>query len=217
MQQTNTETGDFGAALNALKNGYFLKRRGWDEEFIFLVRPSFVSAEKIQDDRIKGVMGLTNLAGLKDSGNIRLMNSKTGEVVNGWTPTQDDMLAIDWSAYEMPDVVSDFARRCLRNMIKTKQGPDEFIDTILRLMEKCNVKATKSEDGGSITLDDVFPGYRIVADEDPHKPYCVYAPGEDAPMLMGNGDIVGELNGLHNMMVNAKLSDREFRLNSTRS
>jgi hypothetical protein len=102
---------DFSGALYALKNGYSIARRGWNGKgmSISLTKGSFdgpnlgfYGSEQPKTDHPYTIDGIS--LGLFEPGdadtvtrlpNIQ-MHTATNAIVNGWAPSQNDMLAEDW-------------------------------------------------------------------------------------------------------------------------
>lgn len=100
---------DFGKAIQALKDGHTVARRGWNGKgmFLFLNKGS---AESIPEKFVQGdvteprsfIEGInSDLFELGGEGTItRLpnlnMHSATGSTVTGWLASQTDILAEDW-------------------------------------------------------------------------------------------------------------------------
>ena len=92
---------NYGQALEALKEGKRVSRKGWNGKGMFIFqRP----ADKLDKDFIPKVKSLpeTVKTFLVDQGRdieflaYLCMWSATGEVVNGWLASQTDMLSNDW-------------------------------------------------------------------------------------------------------------------------
>ena len=97
---------NFGQAIEAVKEGKLIARKGWNgkEIFVFL-RPADVLSRKFL---IENIRSLPNLAkeyykkqGLAPEGLVTFtsylcMKSADDTIVNGWLASQVDMLAEDW-------------------------------------------------------------------------------------------------------------------------
>lgn len=91
----------YGAALEALKKGERVSRKGWNGKGMFIFqRPGdtlpaeIIEKVKSLPDSVKGF-----LAQKKQSVDFLpylCMYIATGQVVNGWLPSQTDMLSEDW-------------------------------------------------------------------------------------------------------------------------
>lgn len=112
MEQLLSGSGTFGDALQALKAGHRVGRRGWNGKGMFIyLNPGSFDRETLgfaegthpaQDhpSTIDGIsLGMFDAA---DGGTVtRLpninMRSATGATVTGWLASQSDMLASDWT------------------------------------------------------------------------------------------------------------------------
>jgi hypothetical protein len=83
---------NFGGALDVLKKGGKVARKGWNGKgmYIFLGAPILQGApEKFADD----VCGMRNAAKVRPS---IIMKDAEDKLVVGWLASQTDMLAEDW-------------------------------------------------------------------------------------------------------------------------
>jgi hypothetical protein len=113
------ETGTFGQALESLKSGHLVTRKGWNGKGMFIfMRPadelhvSFVAKEiKSLPQRVKDyyyqdcVEENGNPIDLKKDDVVKFtayicMKAADGTIVNGWLASQSDMLANDWMIFE---------------------------------------------------------------------------------------------------------------------
>ena len=92
---------NYGQALEALKEGKRVSRKGWNGKGMFIFqRP----ADKLDKDFIPKVKSLPETVKtflIEQGRDIEFlaylcMWSATGEVVNGWLASQTDMLSNDW-------------------------------------------------------------------------------------------------------------------------
>jgi hypothetical protein len=88
----------FSAALQALKNGACVKRQGWSsDKCVELVKGNY--AVNISTTNKLNYID-ENLFGLGDYGTVvrapHFRLEKQGVNTEGWTPTQEDLLAEDW-------------------------------------------------------------------------------------------------------------------------
>lgn len=89
---------NFGAALHGLKDGAKQAREGWDGEFVYLVKGTTIPSSRLRGEALDhvGYQG-------KDGDPLVTINSHIdmkaadGSIVVGWTPSQTDMLAEDWT------------------------------------------------------------------------------------------------------------------------
>ena len=96
--------GSFSAALTALKAGEFVRRIQWKNEFLVLMGPNTVPADQIADEKLRAIMAEAEAPGVYDFGNIRKFNMTAQTVENGWTPTWEDIFAVDWITYSLDDI-----------------------------------------------------------------------------------------------------------------
>jgi len=215
-----SETVAFGAALDALKEGEFVKRQHWYGEFLFAVGPTDVAKKEITDDRLKFVMGIMGQDVLADTGNIRLMRQSSGEVINGWVPSQEDMLSSDWKKVRQEDLIDYLAISKLSDLIIDEEGnpipgfdPEAdggVIDTIAEVFDACGVEYGRAEDEQAVlVMRGPFDGLFVVNggpdDQDEaedenakkHALYRVLSPStkesEGQFILDGGGHIMSEL------------------------
>lgn len=106
----------FGQALNLAKQGKLVQRKGWNEKGMFIfIRPSDeihidVVIDKIQSLPVS-VKNYFKQDVLRDNGeriypadendkvkftSYLCLKSAEGSIVNGWLPSQTDILANDW-------------------------------------------------------------------------------------------------------------------------
>lgn len=104
-----TNTRDFGSAIVAMKNGYAVKREGWNGKnmCIYLNKGNFDAIGRTPGSEYRSHMnGIPiNLFETGDVGTVTRMpniNMKTadGSTVTGWLASQTDMLAEDWTITE---------------------------------------------------------------------------------------------------------------------
>jgi len=99
----------FGLAIEAMKKGFMVARKGWNGKgmFIYLVSSKLVKHEDFKAEAVKAI----KLA-YKGEGNVdnapsdRIVNAhidmKTadGHITVGWNPSQPGMMAEDWEIVE---------------------------------------------------------------------------------------------------------------------
>ena len=103
--------GTFGQAIQSLKQGKLVTRKGWNGKGMFLfIRPSdklpthtIVNIVKSLPSKFKEWVA-TNY-GDKDTDNMQFasyicMKAADNTIVNGWLASQTDMLADDWMIFE---------------------------------------------------------------------------------------------------------------------
>lgn len=94
----------FDFALLALKSGKMVQREGWNGKGICVfMRPSdeldidFIPKVKSLPESVKDSLLKQNTPGSKVKFNAYLcIKSVDGGIVNGWAPSQTDLLATDW-------------------------------------------------------------------------------------------------------------------------
>ncbi len=113
------ETGTFGQALESLKRGHLVTRKGWNGKGMFIfMRPAdelhigFVAKEikslpqKVKDYYYQDCVDENgNPIELEKDDMVKFtayicMKAADGSIVNGWLASQTDMLANDWMIFE---------------------------------------------------------------------------------------------------------------------
>lgn len=86
---------NFGQAIEALKQGKKVARRGWNDKgmYLWLLPPAEVRKEWVKDPMLLDAFGERDV--LPCLGAIRMF-TETKEVLTGWLASQTDMLAEDW-------------------------------------------------------------------------------------------------------------------------
>lgn len=94
----------FGLAIEALKKGFKVARKGWNGKnmWLYLSAGSKVFYTDLKEETKKG---LRNNRCIDDNGYVKInshidMSAADGSVVIGWTASQLDMLAEDWYIVE---------------------------------------------------------------------------------------------------------------------
>ena len=97
--------GTFGQAIGSLRNGFLVRREGWNGKGMFLfMRPWCVLDDKTIINDVKSlpynfkewVKAHPNDARQRVFTEYICMKTADGTVVNGWLPSQTDMLTGDW-------------------------------------------------------------------------------------------------------------------------
>ena len=90
---------NFGEAIEALKKGKRVTRKGWNGKnmFLWLLPASMVKAEWCKDEYLKG-LAEANGGEVECLGAIR-MKTADNKVLTGWLASQTDMLSEDWELY----------------------------------------------------------------------------------------------------------------------
>jgi len=89
----------FGMAIEAMKQGMKVARRGWNGKgmYLWLLPATDVKKEWCHDPRLVEAMGDRDT--LPCLGSIRMFTA-TKEVLTGWLASQTDMLSEDWCIVE---------------------------------------------------------------------------------------------------------------------
>lgn len=90
------EEGSFGQAIESLKFGKFVARKGWNGKGMFLwLKPfSMVKAEWCHDPKLKDIIE-KNGGQMKAVGTI-CMKTADDKILTGWMASQTDVLSNDW-------------------------------------------------------------------------------------------------------------------------
>ena len=90
------EEGSFGQAIESLKSGKYVTRKGWEGKGMFLwLKPfSMVKAEWCHDLKLKAI--IENNGGQMEAVGTVCMKTDDGKILTGWLPSQVDMLSNDW-------------------------------------------------------------------------------------------------------------------------
>lgn len=86
----------FGHALEALKSGFRVTRKGWNgkDMYLWLMPANIVPIEWIKEDGLKDIAE-KNGGAVQCLASIR-MKTADGSVLTGWLASQTDMLSNDW-------------------------------------------------------------------------------------------------------------------------
>lgn len=92
----NRDSMDFGDAINALKRGCKVRRKGWNGKgmFLWLKYPATVKAEWCKDPMLKA-LAEKNGGEILALGTICMFTAQ-GQILSGWLASQTDILACDW-------------------------------------------------------------------------------------------------------------------------
>lgn len=97
MEQTENLT--FGQAIEALKRGKFVSRKGWNGKgmYLWLLPEAKVPAEWCKEPHLKQ-LAENNPDGSKTMHCLPSIRMKTadGKVLTGWLASQTDMMSEDW-------------------------------------------------------------------------------------------------------------------------
>jgi hypothetical protein len=91
---------NFGQALEALKEGKKVARKGWNGKkmFIYLVHQTLVDKEFLRNEASN--MPICDNTGVAKFNSHIDMKTADGSVCIGWLASQTDMLAEDWEVVE---------------------------------------------------------------------------------------------------------------------
>ena len=94
----------FGMAIEALKNGYKVTRRGWNGKgmFLWLKPATTVKAEYCKDEMLKELVEANGGEMLALGTICMYTHDSTGRkaILTGWLASQTDMLSDDWQIVE---------------------------------------------------------------------------------------------------------------------
>ena len=105
------ETGTFGQALESLKRGHLVTRKGWNDKGMFIfMRPEDSLPTNMIVNQVKSLpesfkRWVSDNYEDSETDKIKFtaylcMKAADGTVVNGWLASQTDMLANDWMIFE---------------------------------------------------------------------------------------------------------------------
>lgn len=91
-----TEGTTFGLAIEALKRGHIVTRRGWNGKgmFLWLKPAATIKSEWCKDPLLKEIVD-ANGGEIQALGTI-CMKTADGKVLTGWLASQTDLLSEDW-------------------------------------------------------------------------------------------------------------------------
>lgn len=86
----------FGAAIDALKQGKFVARKGWNGKgmYLWLMPATSVKAEWCKEPHLKA-LAEQNGGAIDALGSIRMLTADK-KILTGWLASQTDMLSEDW-------------------------------------------------------------------------------------------------------------------------
>lgn len=87
---------NFGQAIEALKKGHKVARKGWNGRgmFLWLKPAATIKAEWCKDPRLK-CLAEQNGGEIEALGTICMLTAQN-EILTGWLASQSDMLSDDW-------------------------------------------------------------------------------------------------------------------------
>lgn len=96
----NQEGLTFGAAIEAMKSGKRVARKGWNGKgmYLWLMPTATVKAEWCKEPHLKS-LAEANGGEIEALGTIR-MKTADNKILTGWLASQSDMLAEDWLTVE---------------------------------------------------------------------------------------------------------------------
>ena len=99
---------NFGEAIEAMKNGKFATRKGWNGKNMYLwyMPPATIKAEWCKEPHLKAIAD-ANGGEVECLSSIR-MKTADNKVLTGWLASQTDMMSEDWAIYDsISDMKSD--------------------------------------------------------------------------------------------------------------
>lgn len=92
---------DFGKAIEALKEGKKVARKGWNGKgmYLWLLPAAKVKAEWCKEPHLKA-LAEENGGEVEALGSIRMLTADK-KVLTGWLASQTDMLSEDWEIVEI--------------------------------------------------------------------------------------------------------------------
>lgn len=90
---------NFGEAIQAMKDGKLITRKGWNGKNMYLwyMPPATIKAEWCKEPHLKA-LAEENGGQIECMGSVR-MKTADNKVVTGWVASQADMFAEDWEIY----------------------------------------------------------------------------------------------------------------------
>ena len=88
--------GSFGEAIESLKNGFKVSRKGWNGKgmFLWLKEGTMVKAEWCHDDELKKIA--KNNGGEIEALPTICLKTADNKILSGWLASQTDILSNDW-------------------------------------------------------------------------------------------------------------------------
>jgi len=92
---------NFGQAIEALKQGKKVARKGWNGKgmFLFLLPAGTIPKSAIHDPMLKKVLENNGKPHFEALGSIR-MKTADDKILTGWLASQTDMLSEDWEVLD---------------------------------------------------------------------------------------------------------------------
>lgn len=116
---------NFGEAIEALKEGKFVTRKGWNGKGMYLwyMPPAMIKDEWCKEPHLKA-LAEANGGEVECLGSIR-MKTADNKVLTGWLASQTDMMSEDWVIFEN---VSDMWNYRHVRYFRANVGPINFED-----------------------------------------------------------------------------------------
>jgi hypothetical protein len=102
----STPSTSFSAALAALKEGKFVRRAAWGDEFLCVVGAHEVATDCVADEALSAVLSAAEASHIVDIGNFRKFDLDAKTVVNGWIPSAYELLSEDWGLYDSEEIAT---------------------------------------------------------------------------------------------------------------
>lgn len=92
---------DFGKAIEALKQGKKVARKGWNGKgmYLWLMQPAKVKAEWCKEPHLKE-LAEQNGGEIEALGTIRMLTADK-KILTGWLASQTDILSEDWEIVDI--------------------------------------------------------------------------------------------------------------------
>lgn len=92
---------NFGKAIEALKEGKKVARKGWNGKgmYLWLMQPATVKAEWCKEPHLKQ-LAEQNGGEIEALGTIRMLTADK-KILTGWLASQTDILSEDWEIVEI--------------------------------------------------------------------------------------------------------------------
>ena len=210
--------GSFSAALTALKEGQFVRRVKWKDEFLILSEPASVAVADLQSEKLRHIVEDFPYAGLFDYGCIVKVTMVEGSTEYGWTPSPQDLLAEDWIIYDMEDVEMSKLEWELERAIRchaevTFDSLARMIVSQLEVMnipidEKDSLDFKQGADDREHLIILAGPDYRGITITTEDGGYTINVTSQDS--MVGRGKLWVELQQLMQVLGKPTMSPRTF-------
>lgn len=235
----NPKTSAFEVAIAALKDGELVKRELWQDEVLFATGALTEDKKEISDERLTFVMGIMGHKSLSSKSSINLLKQSSGEVLNGWVPNQEDMMANDWVTVRSNDIIDQLIISRLNDLLNREdfdtlaEDEEKFaqnvIDIIADAFSCSGLEFERNEDESLLVMRGKFDGLFIVsgATEDKEldeKEPCLYrivAPAEKDEegqfladggqfLVAGSGNVLSDLVNMQKHCLSEACSKKTF-------